>query len=124
MSAKDVHFLLNLRNQLKLYHWQTRVYSRHVAVDKVLETLDTLIDSYVEIYIGKYGRPKLSGADAVIRLHNLSEAGASKLVNAAIKYMMGPLVKGLKTGVDTDLINVRDEMLANLNQLLYLFTLR
>jgi len=124
MSAKDVHFLLNLRNQLKLYHWQTRVYARHVAVDKILETLDTLIDSYVEIYIGKYGRPKLSGADAVIRLHNLSEAGATKLVNAAIKYMMGPLVKGLKTGVDTDLINVRDEMVANLNQLLYLFTLR
>ena len=124
MSAKDIHFLLNLRNQLKLYHWQTRVYSRHVAVDKVLETLDTLIDSYVEIYIGKYGRPKLSGADAVIRLYNLSEAGATKLVNAAAKYIMGPLVKGLKAGVDTDLINLRDEMLANLNQLLYLFTLR
>jgi len=124
MSAKDVHFLLNLRNQLKLYHWQTRVYSRHVAVDTILETLDKSIDSYVEIYIGKYGRPKLSGADAVIRLHNLSEAGATKLVNAAIKYMMGPLVKGLKAGVDTDLINIRDEMVANLNQLLYLFTLR
>ena len=124
MSAKDVHFLLNLRNQLKLYHWQTRVYARHIAVDGVLEKLDTLIDEYVEIYIGKYGRPKLSGADAIIRLHNLSEAGATKLVNAAIKYMMGPLVKGLKTGVDTDLINVRDEMVANLNQLLYLFTLR
>jgi phosphopantetheinyl transferase len=124
MSSKDVHFLLNLRNQLKLYHWQTRVYARHVAVDGVLEKLDTLIDEYVEIYIGKYGRPKLAGADAVIRLHNLSEAGATKLVNAAIKYMMGPLVKGLNTGVDTDLINVRDEMVANLNQLLYLFTLR
>jgi hypothetical protein len=95
-----------------------------VAVDKILETLDTLIDSYVEIYIGKYGRPKVSGAEAVIRLHNLSEAGATKLVNAASKYMMGPLVKGLNTGVDTDLINVRDEMVANLNQLLYLFTLR
>lgn len=116
--------MLNLRNQLKLYHWQTRVYARHIAVDGVLEKLDTLIDEYVEIYIGKYGRPKLSGADAIIRLHNLSEAGATKLVNAAIKYMMGPLVKGLKTGVDTDLINVRDEMVANLNQLLYLFTLR
>jgi phosphopantetheinyl transferase len=124
MSSKDVHFLLNLRNQLKLYHWQTRVYARHIAVDEVLEKLDKLIDEYVEIYIGKYGRPKLSGADAIIRLHNLSEAGATKLVNAAIKYMMGPLVKGLKTGVDTDLINLRDEMLAILNQLLYLFTLR
>lgn len=123
MSAADVHFLLTLRNQIKLYHWQTRVYARHIATDKVLKEFDELIDSYVEIYIGKYGRPRLTGSDAVLHVHNLTEAGAAKLVKAAIKYMMGPLVKHLNKDIDTDLVNVRDEMVAHLNQLLYLFTL-
>ena len=123
MSADQIHFFLQLRNQIKLYHWQTRVYSRHIATDKTLENLDTAIDTYVEVYIGKYGRPKVAGKNASITLHNLSEAGAVRLVNAAVKYLQGPLTKTLKP-IDTDLMNVRDEIVADLNQLLYLFTLK
>ena len=123
MSATDVHFLLNLRNQLKLYHWQTKVYARHIAVDKVLAELDTLIDSYVEIYIGKYGRPKVTGDNAVLRLHNLTDAGATKLVKNATTYMMKTLVAHLNPKEDTDLINLRDEMVGQMHQLAYLFTL-
>ena len=123
MSADQIHFFLNLRDQIKLYHWQTRVYSRHIATDKILEGLEKSIDSYVEVYIGKYGRPKISGKNASITLHNLTEAGAVRLVGAAIKYLQGPLTKSLKPN-DNDLMNIRDEMVADLNQLLYLFTLK
>jgi len=123
MSADQIHFFLQLRNQIKLYHWQTRVYSRHIATDKTLENLDTAIDTYVEVYIGKYGRPKVSGKNASITLQNLSEAGATRLIIAAVKYLQGPLTKTLKT-IDTDLMHVRDEIVADLNQLLYLFTLK
>ena len=123
MSAEQIHFFLQLRNQIKLYHWQTRVYSRHIATDKTLENLDTAIDTYVEVYIGKYGRPKVSGKNASITLHNLSEAGATRLIIAAVKYLQGPLTKTLKA-IDTDLMHIRDEIVADLNQLLYLFTLK
>lgn len=123
MSGADIHFLLTLRNQLKMYHWQTRVYARHVATDKALEDLDKLIDAYVEVYIGKYGRPKLDAETRVLRLQTLTEAGATKLVGAAIRHMLGPMVRKLDAAKDSDLINLRDEMVANLNQLLYLFTL-
>jgi len=123
MSATDVHFLLSLRNQLKLYHWQTKVYARHMAVDKVLAELDTLIDSYVEIYIGKYGRPKVTGDNAVLRMHNLTDAGAQKLAVKAITYMQKQLVSHLKPSEDSDLINLRDEMVGQMHQLMYLFTL-
>jgi hypothetical protein len=37
MSAEQIHFFLHLRDQIKLYHWQTRVYSRHIATDKIVE---------------------------------------------------------------------------------------
>ena len=124
MSSKDVHFLFVLRNQIKLYHWQTRSYARHVATDNVLKELDELIDQYVEVYMGKYGRPKLGGPDAIIRLQNLSEAGATKLVKSAVNYLMGPFVKHLDKSKDTDLLNLRDEMVGHLHQLSYLFTLK
>ena len=123
MSASSIHFLLTLRNQLKLYHWQTKTYSRHMAVDKVLGDLDTLIDSFVEIYIGKYGRPKLTGAQATLRLHNLTDAGATALCKSSLNYLLKQLVKGLPDS-DSDLVNLRDEMLGLINQLLYLFTLK
>lgn len=123
MSAEQIHFFLHLRDQIKLYHWQTRVYSRHIATDKILENLEKSIDSYVEIYIGKYGRPKLTGKTASITLQNLTEAGAVRQVNSAIKYLQGQLTKTLKPS-DTDLMNIRDEIVGDLNQLLYLFTLK
>jgi hypothetical protein len=123
MSAASIHFLLTLRNQLKLYHWQTKTYSRHVAVDKVLGDLDTLVDSFVEIYIGKYGRPKLTGAQATLKLHNLTDAGATALCKSSVNYMLKQLVKDL-VAADSDLISLRDDMLGLMHQLLYLFTLK
>ncbi len=122
MSGDQIHFFLHLRNQIKLYHWQTRVYARHIATDKAVEELDKAMDSFVEIYLGKYGRTKLSAKQATFTLHNLTDAGATRLIQAAIKQLYGPLVKGLKEH-DTDLINLRDEIVAQLNQLLYLFGL-
>jgi len=123
MSAEHIHFFLHLRDQIKLYHWQTRVYSRHIATDKILETLEKSIDSFVEVYIGKYGRPRINGKNATITLQNLTEAGATRLINASVKYLQGPLTKSLQPS-DTDLMNIRDELVADLHQLLYLFTLK
>jgi hypothetical protein len=77
----------------------------------------------VIIYIGKYGRPRVTGKNAEITLHNLSEPGIIRVIHAAIKYLQGPLTKSLKAAADSDLINIRDEMTGQLNQLLYLFTL-
>jgi len=123
MSADHIHFFLHLRDQIKLYHWQTRIYSRHIATDKILEELEKHIDSFVEIYIGKYGRPRITGKNATISLQNLTEAGATRLIQAAVRYLQGPLTKSLKAG-DTDLANIRDEIVGELHQLLYLFTLK
>ncbi len=122
MSAEQIHFFLNLRNEIKLYHWQTKVYARHIATDQILEKLDKNIDSFVEIYIGKYGRPRMTGKNSILTLRNLSEAGAKRLISSAIKHLQGPITKSLKE-YDTDLLNLRDEMIGDLNQLLYLFSL-
>jgi hypothetical protein len=111
--------LLTIRNQVKLYHWQTGSFARHKATDDLTATLDTLIDSFVESYMGRYGRPKVSGS---IKLHNFSESAARSFVAQQTTYLTKVLPK--KIGVnDTDLLNIRDEILGELNKVLYLFTL-
>ena len=122
MSADHIHFFLQLRNQIKLHHWQTRVYARHIATDKILEELDNTIDEFVEVYLGSYGRTKLTGKNASFTLHNMTEPGIVRMIHASVKYLQGPLTKSLKEH-DTDLINLRDEIIAHLHQLLYLFSL-
>ena len=122
MSAKDIQFFFTMREQIKLYHWQTKSFSRHKATDGVIDTLDELIDKYVEVYMGRYGRPKMTSRNNMVQVKNLSEANVVRFIKQCITYLQSELVKGLKPQ-DTDLINLRDEMLADLNQLLYLFTL-
>jgi len=123
MSASDVQFFLQMRNQIKLYHWQTYSYSRHKATDNVVESLDKHIDLYVEVYMGKYGRMKMSSKTGSFTIENMSDKQAVAFVKECIKILKGPLVQHLKES-DTDLFNIRDEMLGDLNQLLYLFTLK
>jgi hypothetical protein len=122
MSADHIHFFLQLRDQIKLYHWQTRVYARHIATDQILEKLEKHMDSFVEVYIGKYGRPRVTGKNAEITVHNMTEAGASRMLQAALRYLQGPLTRSLKEG-DYDLFALRDNLVEDMNQLAYLFTL-
>ena len=123
MSAQIIHFFFTMRDQLKLYHWQTAGYARHKASDDLIKELDELIDLYVEVYMGKYGRPKLTPSTNTTTVRNLSDTAAVKFVKGCIDYLNGTLTKSLK-GTDTDLANIRDEMLASLNKILYLFTLK
>jgi glutaredoxin 2 len=111
--------MLTIRNQVKLYHWQTGSFARHKATDDLTAALDTNIDEFVEVYMGKYGRPKVSGS---ITLHNFSESAAKSFVAKQRKYLTEVLPKKLKS-TDTDLLNIRDTILADLNKVLYLFTL-
>ena len=114
-----VSAMLTIRNQIKLYHWQTKSFADHKATDDLTAALDTSIDSFVEVYMGKYGRPKVSKA---IKLHNFSANMAREFVSKQTVYLMNVLPRKLKKN-DTDLMNIRDEILAELNKVRYLFTL-
>jgi diphthamide biosynthesis methyltransferase len=120
MSSEIIMLMLTLRNQVKLYHWETLKFPRHTATDALVGKLDENIDKFVEVYIGKYGRPKLGKTS--LKLRNFNDKEAPKLLREAIEWMSKSLPKKLKP-TDTDLLNIRDEIIADLNQTLYLFTL-
>jgi len=115
-----VTHLLTIRNQIKLYHWQTRQFARHTATDALTTALDLNIDAFVESYMGRYGRPNVSGS---IKLHNFSESAAKSFVAKESKYLETELPKKIGKN-DTDLLNSRDTILAELTKVSYLFTLQ
>jgi len=123
MSAQQIQFFFQMREQVKLYHWQTHLYARHKATDEVITALDGLIDLYVEVYMGKYGRPTITRTTNTIQIKNMADKTAMKFIKDCLAYINGPLSRSLKA-TDTELINIKDEMLAELNKLLYLFSLK
>ena len=123
MSAQHIHFFFQLREQLKLYHWQTYLFARHKATDDVIKSLDEHIDLFVEVYMGKYGRPSITRTTNVVQIKNMTEKTAIKFVKDCLAHLTGAFTKSIKA-MDTDLLNIKDEMVAELHKLLYLFTLK
>ena len=121
LSSK-VNFLLGLQLQLKINHWQTKGVARHEAFGKVYDGLTGLIDEFVEVSMGKYGRFMLDEETKTIELVNLSDVNPSDMIKVCTEALI-EFSQDLDDRVDTDLLNLRDEMLGLLNKLLYLLTL-
>ena len=124
-AAGDIiNVFLTLRNQVKVYHWQTMSFSRHKATDDLVTSLDENIDKFVEVYMGKYGPPMFSGANMKIAVRNVIDKKAAELLKASVEWLTDDLPRFLNKRKDTDLLNIRDEILADLNQVLFLFRLK
>jgi hypothetical protein len=114
-------FFFNFKNHLYLYHLSTYKYPRHVAVASLLDKFDDLIDNFLEIYFGKYGRPD-QFADVNLRLQKYSDAEAYMELSTYIDFLNNDIPR-LINRTDTDLFNIRDEMVGILNNTKYLFLL-
>jgi len=121
ISIMIVTNLLTLHNQLKIHHWQTKSYAEHQALGGAYNEFSELIDEFVEVFMGKYGR--IESKDGFkIELSNYKDISSSDFVDKYIDYLINELSKSLEE-TDTDLFNIRDEMLAQLHKLKYLLTL-
>jgi DNA-binding ferritin-like protein len=114
--------LLELQSQLRIYHWQTESYAAHKALGNAYENLDELIDTFVEQFMGKYGKIR-SDKSFNITLKNIDESDISSVINTAIEFLSKQLPTLLQED-DTNLLNVRDEILGTLEKLKYLLTLK
>ena len=117
--------LLTLHNQFKVYHWQTQKkvgsYAQHVAFGTAYDELGEKIDDFIEIYQGKRG--VIKGRDGfTLNLQNLDDT-PTVFIDEFVNYLTQNVPEALDQSVDTDLLNIRDEMLGTLNQLKYLLTL-
>lgn len=112
---------MELQNQTKINHWQTKSYARHNAFDKLFDGLVDLIDTFAEAAMGKYGRFKLEDDDKTINIVNLSELDLKEMLETS-KEALTQWTEEFDSK-DTDILNIRDEILGLLNKITYLLTL-
>jgi DNA-binding ferritin-like protein len=124
--AQDQNFLesyvielLQLRTDIKMFHWQTKSFAYHKVSDELLSSIDDLTDKLVETGSGLLNiRPEVS-LNVTICINNLSTKSefASKLrkINNFLKepsYLM----------TNTEIANIRDEILGSIDKALYLLS--
>jgi hypothetical protein len=99
----------------------TMKHPRHVASDKLFSELAESVDKFIEVYIGKYGRPKITDFD--IKVINLNNKTIIDFLTLAVNKLTDITLDKIDLTKDTDLLNIRDEIIGAINQTLYLFTL-
>ena len=122
--------LVTITTQIKLYHWQTLVHPRHVASGDLYSDLDDLVDKFIEALQGRLiiesgnsnTRILLSDRMNKITLKNYNDADAVTLIKYIKTYLESDELNST-IGKSTDLLNIRDEMLAAINKSGYLFSL-
>ena len=119
---------LEILNTVKLYHWKTYTYATHQATNEFHEKLGTNIDTFVEALLGKgtgkYGdRINLSKTKSIPLKDFSSIKDFKREITDFSKYLTSlnstPL---FKDPTSSDLLTIRDEILKDVNQFLYLLT--
>jgi hypothetical protein len=124
MSSQDkfnefVKVMFNLQLINKLYHWNTTSYARHKATDQFNDSIPPLIDRFVEVFSGRYNiKPLVS--DIMLNNKFVSDDGIIDLLRAIKGYLEREVPKFAN---DSELLNIRDELLAEINKMNYLLRL-
>ena len=115
--------LLTIQDQLKVFHWQTKSYAEHQAFGGLYDTLGGLIDEFVETFSGRYGVPAAKDSYKLTLVNYKDNAAVVEILDTAISYMTKEVPSLLKPE-DTDLLNIRDEMIGAINKTKYLLRLK
>ena len=111
---------------VKLFHWKTYSYATHKATDDLYSKLNENIDHFIEVLLGKSGKRTDLTGQKHIRLLDLSNVEMLKKEVYRFKAYLVALNdnKVLLQMTNTDLFNIRDEILGDLNQFLYLLSFK
>lgn len=117
---------LEILIMVKLYHWKTSSYATHKATDELYTTLNANIDKFIEVLLGKAGnRINLMGKKTISLIDLNSPERLRAEINSFKSYLVAITANpAIKSMTNTDLLNIRDEILSNLNQFLYLLTFK
>lgn len=121
--------MLEILVTVKLYHWNTLTFSVHKATDDLYGQLNTLMDQFVEVLLGKHNNVSEKNKHEILsiktlHMKNYKDNGLfKKAIDDFKKYLIG-LNLVFSHIENSDLLNIRDELLAVLNKVSYLLTLK
>lgn len=113
---------LNMLNTVKLFHWNTTSFAQHKATDELYGSLNSNIDKFIEVLLGKK-EDRMNLLEQNITLFNRYTTNDFKQKLYEYRDYLTGMENLLNQTTDTDLLNIRDEILSNINQTIYLFTL-
>jgi len=115
---------LSLLNIVKIYHWKTHSYATHKATDELYSKLNDDIDKFMEVLLGKIGnRVDLTKVKSIPILDFTSLEQMKKAIVDFKSYLVDlDSNKVMNIMSNSDLYNIRDEILGDLNQFMYLLT--
>ena len=123
LESNMVAMFLQMLNTTKLYHWKTKSFAQHKATDELYSNLNSTIDKYVEVMLGKTDGKRINLTNMkTLPLLACNDVNCfKKEIEIYKNYLIG-LVSVLDSNKDTDLLNIKDEMLGHLNQFTYLLS--
>jgi len=116
-----VRVFLEMLNNVKLYHWKTKSYSQHKATDELYERLNENIDTFVEILLGK-DETRIKLLKKQVDLLDIKTTFEFKSRMYEYREFLTNMNEVFDSKKDSDLLSVRDEILGDINQFLYLLT--
>jgi DNA-binding ferritin-like protein len=116
-----VQTFLEMLNTVKLYHWKTESYAQHKATDELYSKLNENVDTFVEILLGK-DESRIKMVEKRSRLIDSENTSDFKSKIYEYREFLIDISKYFDQKRDSDLLSVRDEILGNINQFLYLMT--
>jgi hypothetical protein len=104
--------------QMKIFHFQTKIYSHHKLIDKYLDKFEKRLDKFMEVGQGIFGKFDIKK----VRF-DFDTIDDNNILGYLDKFI--EVLKQInKFGEWSDLINIRDDILGDVNQFKYLLTFR
>jgi hypothetical protein len=122
MKEELILELVQIQNQFRFLHWQTFGDAKHRSYGRIYESLGENIDKFAEALMGKQGRFEFESEFSIL-FQDIKTVSVQDFVDSITEFLVG-MTDQLDSRYDTDLLNIRDEMLADINQLKYLLTLK
>lgn len=121
-----VLMFLQMLNTIKLYHWKTMSYATHKATDELYISLGANVDLFVETMLGKKGeRINLTNVKHLPLMDYTNITDFKNEIEKYKKYMVGMNdSKTVDLKGNSDLLNIRDTILGDLNKFTYLLTFK
>ena len=120
LVMKFIEFL----NIIKVYHWKTLSYPEHKATDELYESLNGRIDEFMETMLGKTGKRFNLSSVRHIPFYDYTNVQKFKQCIEIFKVYLVNMSNApyFKNPANSDLLNIRDEILGDLNKFTYLLT--
>ena len=114
--------LVQIQLQFKFLHWQTFGDAKHKAYGDIYDSMGDNIDRLVESMMGKYGRIQFD-SEFSIMFQDISALSVQNFMDGITEFLVG-MTEQLDPKYDSDLLNIRDEILGDINQTKYRLTLK